>query len=91
MLDHARKEYIDNFILYGSSVCFIILLSITHIATSYKAATSPTLPSVDAIKSDVVFDKNAFSNVSVRAKAYVVYDLITHEVIAGKNEMAPSP
>lgn len=91
MLDHARKEYVDNFIVYGASVCFIILLSITHILMSYKVTASLAVPNVEVKKSDIVFDKNVFSSVSVRAKAYVVYDLISHEVIAGKNETALLP
>jgi D-alanyl-D-alanine carboxypeptidase len=38
-----------------------------------------------------VFNKNAFSRVRIEGKAYVVYDLVSQEVIASYNENQPLP
>ena len=72
MIDHAKKEYVDTFIVYGMSVCLVIVLSIVHLVTFHKAKTALVMPNMDTKTADVIFDKSVFTNIPVRAKAYVV-------------------
>ncbi len=88
MIKHSRHHNIDNAIVYGLAVISVLILSniekpifylqnkiIPHVIVSPKNET---------IKSSI-FNKNAFANVKIKGKAYVVYDIVNQEIISQKN------
>lgn len=91
----SHNEHIDLFFVYGFSLCFVIILSLTaKIMTLtghfFSQKTSPQKVQEQVVV-PLIFNKEAFSSVVVEGRAYVVYDLISHEVIAGKNEQEMLP
>lgn len=91
MKPNPKKVQIDIFVIYGLSVCIIVVVSIVNFLNEYNFPKN--IPAHDEIKvtTSPFFNKAAFTSVKVEAKAYVVYDVITHEVIASKNETEPLP
>jgi D-alanyl-D-alanine carboxypeptidase len=87
-----KKVHIDIFVVYGLAVCviFAVFLSNTFKKTVKE---KKVLPSVVVTKKQPVpmFNKKLFENVVIEGKAYVVYDALTHEIIASKNEKEVLP
>lgn len=84
MVHHSRHDFIEISFVY---VCLIVAMVIL----SSFATTSPVshFGIIDYQKKEEVFSMynvKAFENISVRAKAYIVYDIVDKKVIASKNE-----
>jgi D-alanyl-D-alanine carboxypeptidase len=83
MLRSARHDYIELSYVYGGAVAVIIFLSLIAmpIDTSHFGLIVPKKD--DAVSE--IYAATAFDAVDVKAKSYVVYDLLTKQVIASKN------
>jgi D-alanyl-D-alanine endopeptidase (penicillin-binding protein 7) len=92
MIHHIKKESIDVVIMYGLSFCFIVALLFLHHKNpkNHLLYLDQTHPEI-AATSSAIFDIHAFDKVSIEGKAYVVYDLTTATIIAGKNETTILP
>lgn len=84
MVNPARHDYAELPYLYGAAIIIILFLSAISapIDTSRLGLIVPKAEEAE----HSMYDKAAFEDVAVRAKAYVVYDLVDKVVIAGKNE-----
>ena len=92
----AKNEYIDIFLIYGLSVCLIIIFSVIHFTPLLVKHAKQILPAEKTSEKAItkvitLFNKQAFAQVKVEGKAYIVYDLVNHEVIASKNELTILP
>ncbi len=85
MVHHTKKVHIDIFFIYGLSVCLVIIISLVSLVNSYQKGPI-FLPQEEKQVIMSMFDKEAFKDIQTEANAYVVYDLLSHEVIASKNE-----
>lgn len=82
---HTKNHHLDTFFIYGISVCLVIILSIVSLLS--PKMTPPEVLVLESKKeSQALFDTAAFSNIDIQAKAYVIYDVTTNEIIASKNE-----
>lgn len=83
---NPKNVKIDIFVIYGLSVCIILavfVINTLHVRTpSAKKETENAKTST----STALFNKGAFKDVTVDAKAFIVYDITNHEVIASKNQ-----
>lgn len=88
MIDRARHDFVELSYIYGAAiVCVLVLSSIAAPIDLSKAGLIVPLH-----KEEVSFyNKDAFTNLSIRAKAYIVYDVVTKEIVASKNQDAPLP
>lgn len=91
MVHNPKNEHIDFFFVYGLSVCLVIVLSLTSFFMPKKEERVAVAKKEGIISTQVFFDERVFSNIEVGAKAYIVYDLLTHETIASKNETLQLP
>lgn len=91
MRHHPKHEHVDIFLIYGLSLFLIILLSLVHFGKQHLPLQKKVAQVTKPIPVAPLFDKNAFTQVKINGKAYVVYDLISHEVIASKNETTILP
>jgi D-alanyl-D-alanine carboxypeptidase len=95
MTQHSRHDYVELALVYLFGFCTLLALVAIATPASYQRIgiiapvtsklTSQVPPSLQ------VFTPDAFSNVNVQAKAYVVYDIVDGTVIAGKNETMSLP
>ncbi len=86
MLHKARKDYINMFLVYGVATVFVVGLSYLaqpydHISILRKEKQAPPF----FVRPD------AFADIQVTAKAYVVYDIVGGQVIAAHNEQKELP
>jgi D-alanyl-D-alanine carboxypeptidase len=80
MYKNSIKENAIKLRKEGNSYSFISAkLSIA------KSTLSNWLKNIEFMPNDL-FNKNAFTNVKVEGKAYIVYDITTGDVIASKNQ-----
>lgn len=83
MISHSRYHHIDSALIYGFAVLAIIVLSgmertLVHIQSRNEVAHQGSMASS-------IFKQDAFSNLKIEGKAYVVYDIVDQKVIAGKD------
>ena len=87
---HTKNHHLDTFFIYGISVCLVVILSIVGFLS--PKTTNPIVSVFEPEKeAKAFFNRNAFSDIQVQAKAYVIYDITTNEIIASKNETALLP
>ena len=86
-----KKVQIDIFVIYSLSVCIVVAMSIAHIVKQDDSLQKITQQQQINVQKDFLYNKNAFKDIKVEGKAYVVYDVVTHEVIASKNETETLP
>lgn len=91
MVHFAKNEHINIFFVYALSVCCVITFSISHRISQYIPKKTKGVIEIEKNNAPIVFNKNAFTEVKIEGKAYVVYDLLTKEVIASKNETTILP
>ncbi len=91
MKPDPKNVHIDILIIYGISVGIVSLFLGTQVIDHYRS--QPKKVAYPQIVSDqrVLFDKSAFNDIKVLGKAYIVYNVTTHEVIASKNEKEVLP
>jgi D-alanyl-D-alanine endopeptidase (penicillin-binding protein 7) len=95
MVQQVKNEHINIFLVYGLSVFFIVTFSLVHKVIHFLAKKNTVTPTIVQKKeqsvSKEIFNKNIFQNVQIEGKAYVIYDLLNHEIIASHNETALLP
>lgn len=80
---HSKYHHIDSAFIYGFAVLSVIALFhfenyITHYQKRYDSRIEQT-------KHVSIFREDVFSNIKIKGKSYVVYDIVDQKVIAGKN------
>ena len=88
---NTKKEHIDIFIMYGLSVCLIVILSIINFVSPKHVPLIMTPQKEEVVVIPPVFNKQAFLGLETEAKAYIVYDLKSKKVLASKNESLQLP
>lgn len=83
MVQKARHDYIELSYIYGGAILSVIILSL--IALPMDMTGFGLLVPKPSIATPSIYKTNAFDNVEVKAKAYVVYDLVLNKEIASKN------
>lgn len=91
MIEHVKKDFAVLWAVYTLSGIFLFLLS----AFSVPMSINKMGISVPAQKKEKIvpttYNKTAFDNISVEAKSFIVYDVLTKQVIAGKDEYTQYP
>lgn len=82
MLHSARQNYIELSYIYGGALALILFLSFVASPLS-PGKTGLIIPQEKTQES--LYGSLVFEEVKVRAKAYIVYDLVDKKVIASKN------
>jgi D-alanyl-D-alanine carboxypeptidase len=85
MIDRARKDYVQLSFLYVLAVLAVLFLSTLSESPSSSTTGIAVSPYISTYASSSLFTTIAFSNVQIKGKAYVVYDLTLDKVIASKN------
>lgn len=91
MIEQIKKDFAILWVIYLLAIIFLILIFAFSVPISIRKL-GIFIPSLS--KKNVIiepYDKTAFDNISVEAKSYVVYDILTKQVIAGKNEYNQYP
>ncbi len=91
MKPNPKKVQIDIFVIYGLSVCIIVIVSAVNFFKQHTVLQKKEAQKIEQIKETTLFDKRAFNGVKIEGKAFVVYDIVAHEVIASQNEAEPLP
>ena len=88
MIKHIKRDHIHTINIYIFALFLMIAISyipkIDKPLNQYGLLKLPEKNEKDA--SVFNFKKEAFNNLNIKAKAYVVYDILERKVIAGKNE-----
>ncbi len=90
MIHTIRHDYIELVLVYIAAVITLLLLITVATPLTYKKIGIIAPQKIEE-KSPFIFNTNAFAGVAVRAKAFVVYDIVNGKVIAGKNETEVLP
>lgn len=91
MIKHSRHHHIDSALIYGFAVLSVIALSnIERLIVNFEQKISPRAAQQAHIENQL-FNPLPFAAVSIKGKAYVVYDVVDKKVIAGKNEESVLP
>lgn len=89
MMHKASHDYIDLAYVYGIAlVCMLLFISLSIPMDSSKFGL--VLPASKPERVDM-YQSAAFSDMEVKAKAYIVYDIVDKRIIAAKNESEPLP
>ncbi len=93
MLLNPKKVEVDIFVIYSLSVCIIIVVSILALVKKHVAPprVQPQKETMSVISQTILFNKHAFDHVKIEGRAYVVYDILSKETIASKNETTKLP
>lgn len=84
MISHSRYHHIDSAIIYGFAVLSVLIISNIEKPLFKVFKKNSAVIYEQKVKSSV-FNKEAFSNLKIRGKAYVVYDIVDQKIIAEKN------
>lgn len=87
MVEHVKKDFALLSTLYGLSALFVVLVALFAIPLAIRE-TGIFVPAEERIGP---FRKSAFDGVQVHATSYVVYDVLSGEVLAGKNHTLAYP
>ena len=91
-MKHSPKHvHLDVDLIYGLSALLIVIFSILNFSRSLPNTQSIPTPKAEEPLTSQRIDKAAFQNISVEAKAYIVYDILREEVIASNNETKELP
>ncbi len=86
MIRHSRHHNIDSAIMYGFAVLAVLLLS--NIQKPYFYIQEKIIPqsSIEQKRDTTsIYNQKAFSDVKIKGKAYIVYDVLDQKIIAEKN------
>lgn len=78
-----KKDKINQPLTYLVAVFFIVLVAYFSESKDY---TGLNLVKAKKDKTEDIFNKNSFSNISIKGQAYIIYDILTGEIISSKNE-----
>lgn len=86
MMRLFTRDYIRNWVMYAISfvVLILIFLSIRIVDTRQKQVATQAIQNTQ--EATFTYKQEAFQGLAVKAKAYVVYDIVSKKVITGKNE-----
>lgn len=89
MIDKVKRDHIDLAYAYGAAGVSLFLF----IVLSLPIDTSKFGLMLPASTSEVpgIYQPEAFADLDVKAKAYIVYDIVDKRIIASKNESEPLP
>lgn len=90
MIHRMRHDYVELIFIYLCAVGILLILVSIATPLSYQKI-GIIAPEKPIEESPFIFNSTIFSQVSVQAKAYVVYDIINQKVVAGKDENNPLP
>lgn len=87
MIHRAKQHHIEFPLLYAVAVLSVVLLSNIAQPLSQRnfGVIVPSQGNVSALP-ETLFKTSSFSDVSIRGKSYVVYDVLTGMTIASRNE-----
>ncbi len=94
MIEHIKKDFATLWIVYVLAVTFLVLVSAFAVPLTIRQSGifapifNPTHKQED-LKGG--YDKRAFDGVDVEAESYVVYDVLSKQIIVGKNEYVSYP
>jgi D-alanyl-D-alanine carboxypeptidase (penicillin-binding protein 5/6) len=89
MISKTKHDYIELSLVYLFAVILIVLLSTVSLpkVNTLTGVIAPHKKDEPA----VLFSPAAFANISIRGKAYVVYDIVNKNIIASKNPQEVLP
>lgn len=88
MIKHFRHHSIDTAIVYGLAVISVLILSNIEKPIIYlqnKLIPHVVIHEKKEESNASIFNKTAFSNIIIKGKAYIVYDIVNQEIISEKN------
>lgn len=91
MIDNFKKDFAVLWIIYTLAILFLILILAFAVPLSIKKMGIFIPTEKKEIKINGYYDKTAFENLSLEAKAFIVYDVSTKQTIFGKNENTKYP
>lgn len=91
MKPNPKKVQIDIFVIYGLSLCIIVIVTILHFIKQVAVPNTIIEQKREQVGQSTFYNKSSFSDVKVEGKAYVVYDILSQEVVASKNEAEQLP
>jgi D-alanyl-D-alanine carboxypeptidase len=86
MINYIKKDYIELSFIY---VCLIItVLFLSSIITPINTPTrfGVISPSRQKEENVSIYNIKSFENIFIKARAYIVYDVVDEKIIASKNE-----
>lgn len=87
MIEHIKKDFAPIWVMYGFSVISIVFVVLFAVPLAIRETG---IFSEEAFRgSQISYDAQAFTNVSVRARSYIVYDVVSKQVIAEKDAYTP--
>lgn len=94
IFERLKEEHLDFFLVYGFSICAVISLSAINFFTALEKNFNHPVSSIERVTvphNTLSFNPEPFASVVIEGKAYVVYDIVSGTVIAGKNETTAMP
>ncbi len=91
MSPNPKKVHIDIFVIYSLSVCIVGVVFIVNLIKQQRIPQKNAPYMQVTRESGDMFNKNEFALVKVEGKAFIIYDIITGEIIASKNETEVLP
>lgn len=89
MIVKVRQDFIHTTYMYAAAVIIVLFMSL--IAVPLDAPTVGVIGPIQDGRDGDVYRIEAFRDVDVRAKAFVVYDIVDRKIIASKNAETPLP
>ena len=85
MMKHSRYDFISITFLYVFSVIVVVLLSSFTIPNS---SSRLGIIAKESKREEIIsfFNVSSFEGLSLKAKAYIVYDIVDEKIISAKNE-----
>ncbi len=91
MIEHLKKDFAVLWAIYTLAVLFLVLISAFAVPLSIRKM-GIFVPTPKKEKVDTgYYEKTSFDNLEIKAKSYLVYDVLTKQVIVGKNEYEKYP
>lgn len=89
MMERSRHDYIELSYVYGGAIAVVLFLSV--VAIPIDTSRFGLIVPEQKKEQSSIYNEEAFHDVTVRARAYVVYDLLEKEIIAAKNQSEVLP
>lgn len=88
---HSKHHHIDTALLFGLAVLSVVALS--NISKPILRLHTAIVNKIITMEQEekVLFNADAFSDVSITGKAYVVYDIVDNKIISSKNATTTLP
>ncbi len=90
MIKHFKKDFVSNVLVYILATIFI--LSLSSLSNNFQNEKDWLKKNKQKLNQDTLnYNTTPFQNLEIKAKAFVVYDLVENKVIFGKNEKRTLP